>query len=100
MPRESGAFPYRLRDPAGASASNQLRRAGQAEQHLAHHLEIGELRLHLLDHGVHVAEAPLERIALEDRGSAGGVIDGVDDVFRLMHRVGAGELERGTLRQR
>src|SRR3954463_11208605 len=80
--------------------SNQLRRAGQAEQHLPHHLEIGELRLHLLDHGVHVAEAALERIALKDRGGAGGVIDCVEDVLRLMHRISASEFERSTFRER
>ena len=33
---------------------------------------------------VHVAEAPLERVALEDRGGAGGVVDGVDHVLGLM----------------
>ena len=49
---------------------------------------------------MHVAEAALERIAREDRGRAGGVIDGIDHVLALVRRVGAGELERGALRHR
>ena len=42
------------------------------------------MRLALLGHGVQVAEAPLERILVEDRGGAGGVIDEVDHLARLL----------------
>jgi hypothetical protein len=62
----------------------------QAEQTLADDFEVGQVCLHLLAHGVHVAEAAFERIALEDRRRAGGVIDGVDDLAREVAGVAGG----------
>jgi hypothetical protein len=66
-PARSGAF--RIRRMIGRTRTPQISfdGLGRPSSTCPHHLEIGELRLHLLDHGVHVAEAALERIALEDR---------------------------------
>src|SRR6266702_2889665 len=43
-----------------------------------------DLALKLLGHGVHVAEAAFQRMILEDRGSAGGVVGEVDRLARLV----------------
>ena len=51
----------------------------EAEQELPHGLEMLLPALDLLRHRVDVAEAPLERVLLEDRGRSGGVVGGVDD---------------------
>ena len=40
--------------------------------------------LALLGPRVDVAQAALERVLVEDRGGAGGVVDGRDDVARLL----------------
>ena len=42
------------------------------------------VRLALLGHGVQVAEAPLERILVEDRVGAGGVIGEIHHLARLL----------------
>ena len=46
---------------------------------------------------VDVAEAALERAALEDGRGAGGVIDDVDDLLRLMDRERRGEANQHAL---
>src|SRR5579859_621469 len=53
---------------------------------LADRFEVRTSSLHLLRHRVHVAEAALERVAIEDRGRAGLVIGSVHDLLRLMDR--------------
>jgi len=58
---------------------------------------VGQAALELLGHRVDVAEAALERIALEDGGPAGGVIDGVHHVRRLLRGVGRGHADRHAL---
>ena len=47
-----------------------------------------ELALQLLGHGVNVAEAAFQRMILEDRGSAGGVVGEIDGLPRLVNGVG------------
>src|SRR5437879_1875320 len=49
---------------------------------------MAEPALQLLGHGVDVAEAPLQRMTLEDRGGAGRVIGEVDGLARLVNGVG------------
>src|SRR5579875_2415016 len=63
----------------------------QAEQDLADGLEMDRPALALLRAGIHVAQPPLERVGLEDRGRSGGMIHGRDDVARLVDRPGCGE---------
>jgi len=53
-----------------------------AEQRLAGAFKIGKMRLALRCYSMHVAKAPLERTAVEDRVGAGGVIGEVDDTAR------------------
>ncbi len=47
----------------------------------------------MLGPGVDVAQAALERVLVEDRGGAGGVVDARDDVARLLDRPGRGEAQ-------
>src|SRR6185295_15012913 len=47
-----------------------------------------ELALQLLGHGVHVAKAALQRMALEDRSGARGVPGEIDRLARLVDGVG------------
>src|SRR6516225_10054701 len=84
---------------AGWTASDQFRRTGKSQQDLARHFEIDELRLHLLRQRVHVTHPPLERLVLEDRRSAGEMIDGLDDLPALMNGVDGRQPQRGALLQ-
>ena len=52
-----------------------------------------EPALQLLGHGVDVAEAALQRMALEDRGGAGGIVGEVDRLARLVDGVGRGHAD-------
>jgi hypothetical protein len=49
--------------------------------------------LALLGPGVDVAQAALERVLVEHRRGAGGVVDARDDVARLLDRPGRGEAQ-------
>src|SRR5579883_579147 len=69
----------------------------QAEQDLADGLEMDRPALALLRAGIHVAQPPLERVGLEDRGRSGGMIHGRDDVARLVDRPGCGEPQLDVL---
>ena len=51
---------------------------------------MGKPALQLLGHGVDVAEAALQRMVLEDRGGAGGVVGEVDGLACLVDGVGRG----------
>src|SRR5436309_2706845 len=65
-------------------SDNPRRLQRQAEEVAADHLENRELRLRLLRHRVHVAEAALERINFEDRRGAGREIGGLGDLPGLL----------------
>src|SRR5215471_9096645 len=57
-------------------------------------LVMGVASLDLLCDGVHVAEAPLERVRGEHGGGTGHVVGGVDDGGRLVNGPGRGDAER------
>src|SRR5262249_57317467 len=59
-----------------------------------------KLRLGLLRHRMHVAEAALERIAFEDRGGAGGEISRLGDLARLLARMNRGHAQPHALAYR
>src|SRR5262249_60305230 len=65
----------------------ELARRRQPQQRLSECLEVREVPLALLGHGVQVAEAPLERVLLEDRGRARRVIGIVHNLARRMDGV-------------
>ncbi len=52
--------------------------------------KVAEPALQLLGHGVDVAEAALQRMVLEDRGGARGIVGEVDRLARLVDGVGRG----------
>ncbi len=56
--------------------------------------------LHLLGHGMKVAEPPFIGSAGEDRGRAGGVVDRVGGALRFVDRVRGGEANSHALRDR
>ena len=51
---------------------------------------MAEPALQLLGHGMDVAEAALQRMAVEDRRGAGGIVGEVDRLARLVDGVGRG----------
>ena len=59
-----------------------------------------ELALQLLRHGVDVAEAALQRMVFEDRGSPGGVVGKVHRLARLVNGMGRGHADVHALRNR
>jgi hypothetical protein len=66
------------------SLSNQPRMERQIQIMLPDRLEDGKMRLHLLRHRVHVAEAALERVGFKDRRGARRMIRGIDNLLGLM----------------
>src|SRR5580700_7364787 len=66
----------------------------KAEQYLADRREVRLAALILLDHGVDIAEAALERVTLKDRRRPRRMIRSVDDVLSLMDRPGRGQPDR------
>src|SRR5882724_7147411 len=80
---------------APLSEHSALRR--QSEKDLADRLEMDRAALALLGAGVDVTQAALERVFVEDRGRAGGTIDGRDDFAGLVDRPSRGEAQPGVL---
>src|SRR5215510_9910432 len=76
-----------LRSAMTAESALELARRRQPEQRLSERLEVREVPLALLGHGVQVAEATLERVLLEDRGRARRVIGIVHNLARRMDGV-------------
>src|SRR5689334_17067027 len=72
----------------------------KAEQNLADRLEMRLAALKLLDHGVDIAEAALERVALENRRRSRRVIGRVNDVLCLMDGPGRGQPYRRVVIER
>src|SRR5208282_3268961 len=72
----------------------------EAEEVLAHGLEMRAAALQLLRHRVDVAEAALEGAALEDGGGAGRVIGGIRHLDGLLDSVSGGEADRHALLER
>ena len=70
---------------------------GETEENLAHGLEMDWPALALLGPGVDVAQPPLERVFVENRGRAGRTIDRGDDVPRLVDCPGRGEAQPDVL---
>ena len=69
------------RPPSGPIISQPGKRVGvEAQQVLTDGFEMLLAALKLLRYGVDVAEAALERVLLENRGRAGGVVGRVDDL--------------------
>src|SRR5215472_4980732 len=66
---------------------------GQAEKVPADDFKNCKLRLRLLRHRVHVAEAALERIAFEDGGGAGGKISRFGDLTGLLAQMDRGHAQ-------
>src|SRR5665213_2554607 len=66
----------------------------EPEQMLAHGGEMGLATLELERHGMNVAHAPLEWARGEDRGGAGGVVNGLGHLLRLPDGVGHREPDR------
>src|SRR3977135_3410143 len=71
----------------------------------AHHpgadgFKVPELSLQLLGYGVDIAEAALQRMVLEDRGGARGIVGEVDRLARLVNGMGRGHADRDALLNR
>src|ERR1700761_3236095 len=86
------------RDPTAASARRRWLAEIRSEDRLAGILIMRIARLDLLRDRVHVAKAPLERIAGEHGGRAGHVIGGIDHGCRLMDGPGRGDANRDPVR--
>src|SRR5438477_9718481 len=69
----------------------------QPEEMPADHLEDRKLRLRLLRHRVHIAEAPLERIAFKNCGGPGGEISHVGDLTGLLAGMDRGHAQPHAL---
>src|SRR5579859_439620 len=71
----------------------------------AHHpgadgFEMAEAPLQLLGHGMNIAEAALQRMALEDRSRAGCVVSEVDRLARFVNRMRCSHAHGHALRHR
>ena len=64
----------------------------------ADHFENRKLRLSLLRHCMHIAEAPLERIVFEDRGGASRQISRLGDLPRLLAKMNGSHAQPDALR--
>src|SRR5580700_4009227 len=72
----------------------------KAEQYLADRREVRLAALILLDHGVDIAEAALERVVLENRRRSRCVVGRVDDILCLMDGPGRGQPDRRVVIER
>src|SRR5581483_8153429 len=69
----------------------------EPEHDLADMLELDRPALALLGAGMDVAQAPLQRMAVEDRQRAGHLVRGIDDLLGLVDRPGRGQAEAPAL---
>src|SRR5258707_557894 len=76
--RSAGILPAG-RLEAGAPRSHEPRHLLDAEQVLADCLKVADPALRMLRHGVGVAKAALEGVAVEDRGATGELVKLLDD---------------------
>ena len=82
----------------GPTQTSHVRRgAFQTHNQSTHCLVVSLPRLHLLADRVHVTKPAFERCILEDRGRASESIDSVDDIRRLVDRVGTGKPDPGAV---
>src|SRR3954452_7032661 len=78
-------------EKVGGGELNPVRRVLEAQHGASYRLVVVPAALHLLRYGVHVAEAALEGVALEDGRSACQVIGRIDHARGALDRVRDGE---------
>jgi hypothetical protein len=60
---------------------------------------VGATRLQMLANHVNVLEGPLQQMILVDRGCTGGIVQGVDHLYRQPDTVRGGNAQRRSLAQ-